>query len=63
LEVIVTHPSRISIVLPLALAVVWIALICLALPGFALAGGPAERHSEDRVAAISPGGESWREVR
>ncbi|HKJ51329.1 MAG TPA: hypothetical protein VKB27_07495 [Gammaproteobacteria bacterium] len=32
-----THSSRISIVLPVTFAVIWIALICLAIPDFAVA--------------------------
>jgi hypothetical protein len=37
MEEIVTQPSRISILLPVTFAVIWIALVCLAVPDFAAA--------------------------
>jgi hypothetical protein len=37
MEEIVTHPSPISIVLPVTFALIWIALVCLAMPDFAAA--------------------------
>lgn len=48
---------------PLTFVIFWIALVCLTMPGFAVADGPAEQHPVDGVSAINPGSELWREVR
>ena len=58
-----TRSSRIWILLPVFLLVAWIALICLAMPGFAVAAGPVQEHPVDQVSAINPGSDLWREVR
>ena len=53
---------RVSIMLPVSL-IIWIALVCLAMPGFAAAAGPDKPHPVDSVTTVNPGSDLWREVR
>ena len=57
-----SNSVRISILLP-AFLILWIALVCLAVPGFAAAAGPEQPHPVDGVATVNPGSDLWREVR
>ena len=57
------HSETGTFLLPLLLVVFWITLVSLALPGFAVAAGPAQEHPVDSVSALNPGAELWREVR
>jgi formate dehydrogenase subunit gamma len=59
----VIHSPRLSILPPVIFILVWIALVCLAMPGFAVAAGPGQKQPVDSVSAINPGSELWREVR
>lgn len=53
------HTARISIALPATL-IVWIALICLSIPGFAVAAEAEQKCPVDDVTAIEPGSDGQR---
>lgn len=54
MEVIMSNPMRIRIFLPVTLMVIWIALVCLSMPGFAMAAEPAGQYSAAGISTIDP---------
>jgi len=58
-----SNPTRSPLLLPVTLMIIWIALACLAMPGFAMAAEPAEQPAASEPATLNPASDLWRKVR